>query len=337
MILELLVQDWEANRDMSLALALDAMTVDFNPTTGTQPIYKRVFDRLSVMLDEGTRHVLNMAAMLGHRLNDLSLYALADLPLGQTMAAMTDLVRHRILRDSGTGLEFVNEFVRAAAYLEVPSTVRRSLHSHIADYLMAEDRRGIPFLGLEIAWHATRAGKVAEMPSFLLKGAREAIAKGALDSAVRALETALPQLAQPDHSSASLLLAEGLQEQGRWTDSASVLAVDRAAQEGALGKVYSILAEHRTTLPDASALQRNADTLLQILQEESFPLVRLKAGNAAAQMMNDIRSQSLALALLSGMGTISREALKENELHQLDLCRAQLLYHSGQQWLPWSS
>ena len=42
------------------------------------------------------------------------------------MAAMTDLVRHRILRDSGTGLEFVNEFVRAAAYLEVPSTVRRS-------------------------------------------------------------------------------------------------------------------------------------------------------------------------------------------------------------------
>ena len=42
--------------------------MDFNPTTGTQPIYKRVFDRLSVMLDEGTRHVLNMAAMLGHRL-----------------------------------------------------------------------------------------------------------------------------------------------------------------------------------------------------------------------------------------------------------------------------
>jgi DNA-binding SARP family transcriptional activator len=332
MILELLVQDWRANGDRSLALGLDAMTVDFGTSADAPPVYKQFLDRLLVVLDHSTRQVLNVAAVLGHRLNDIALYSIADLGRGQVMAAMAELVRHRVLRDAGTGLEFVNEFLRAAAYLEVPSVVRRALHSTIAEHLMAEEQRGVRFLGLEIAWHATRAGRVAEVPVFLLKGCREAVAQGALDSAARALSTALPQLDAKDQCAAALLLAEVLQEQGRWTDSAAVLSDHRAAQSTAIGRIFLILAEHRTV--DSTGDQLIADTqqLLSILRSDPSQSARLRAASAAAQLMGDIRDQALSRALLSAIvAGISRHNLAEHDRHQLDLCRAQFLYYAGQQ------
>lgn len=331
MILELLVQDWQSHGEQALALSLDAMTVDFGTAAGAFSIYRRVFDRLFFALDQSTRHVLNVAAILGHRLNDLALYSLADLGQGQVMAAMADLVRTRVLRDAGDGLEFVNEFVRAAAYLEVPSPVRRSLHSGIAEHLMGEERRGVPYLSLEIAWHATRAGKVAAMPSFLFKGANEAITQGALDAAVRALGTALPQLVPEDQVSASLLLAEVLQEQGRWAESTKVLLDCPGAVGSSMGTVLSMFAEHRAIASDAERLRRDLYQLSAIVQADPSQRVRLKAANAAAQMMGDTRDQDLARQLAHSAQSIRREELPTDERDQLDLCRAQLWYYAGQE------
>ena len=332
MILELLVQDWRANGDGSLALCLDAMTVDFGTSADAPPVYNQFFDRLLSVLDQSTRQVLNVAAVLGHRLNDMALYSIADLGQGQVMAAMAELVRHRVLRDGGRGLEFINEFLRAAAYLEVPSLVRRALHSTIAKHLMAEEQRGVRFLGLEIAWHATRGGRVAEVPVFLLKGSREAVAQGALDSAARALRTALPQLQAEDQCAAALLLAEVLQEQGRWTDSASVLAAHAAAKSTAIGRIFLILAQHRTVDSTGDQLVRDLQQLLSILADDPSQPARLKAASAAAQLMGDIRDQPLSRTLLSAITDgIRRDNLAEHDRHQLDLCRAQFLYYAGRQ------
>ena len=330
MILELLVQDWETNGDRSLALGLDAMTIEFATSADAPPVYKQVFERLAFALDHGTRHVLNVAAVLGHRLNDLSLYSVADLSQGQVMAAMADLVSHRVLRDGGGGLEFVNEFVRAAAYLGVPSPVRRALHTSVAAHLMDEERRGVRFLGLEIAWHATRAGRVAEVPSFLLKGAQEALAQGALDSAARALSTALGQLAPEDQCAATLLLAEVLQEQGRWGESATVLMDQEAARSSTMGTVLLMLAEHRTAASTGNTLVEALRRLLTIVEADSSQRVRLRAANAAAQLMGEVRDPTLARAVVSAVDNMSRTDFSEDERSQLDLCRTQLLYYSGE-------
>lgn len=331
LILELLVQDWETNGNHSLALALDAMTADFGIDKEAPVVYRQVLDRLIFTLDHGTRNVLNVAAVLGHRLNDLSLYSVADLSPGQVMAAMADLVRHRVLRDRGRGLEFINEFVRTAAYLEVPSPVRRALHASIAERLMEEERRGVRFLGLEIAWHATRAGRAADVPAYLLRGATEAIAQGALDAAARALSTALRQLAPDDHTAAALLLTEVLQEQGRWAESANVLLTESVACTSAIGTVFAILAEHRTTAPTGQQLARDVVRLHSIVTSDSPPRVRLKAANAAAQLMGDVRDPSISHALLTAVEELNRDSLTEDEQSQLYLCRAQLLYYSGRQ------
>ena len=331
MILELLVQDWEANGEESLALALNAMTADFGSSKEAAAVYRQVLERLIFALDHGTRNVLNVAAVLGPRLNDLSLYSIADLGPGQVMAALADLVRYRVLRDGGRGLEFINEFVRTAAYLEIPSTVRRALHAGIAEQLMIEEKRGIRFLGLEIAWHATRAGRAAELPAYLFRGATEAIAQGALDVAARALSTALTQLAPSDRTIATLLLTEVLHEQGRWAESATVLLSDSAAQASPLGTVFSILAEHRTLLPTGEQLGRDIRSLHAIVESATSVQVRLKAANAAAQLMGDVRDQSIARGLFAAVEAVDWSELTEDEESQLTLCRAQLLYYAGRQ------
>ena len=330
MVLELLVQDWEANGSHSLALALDSMTEDFGSVGAAPELYRRVLDRAAFALDHGTRNVLNVAAVLGHRLNDLSLYEIADLGPGQVMAAMADLVRHRILRDSGRGLEFINEFVRTAAYLEVPSPVRRALHAGIAERLIAEEARGVQFLGLEIAWHAIRAKQATGVAAFLLRGAQQAIAQGALDAAARALSTALPHLDSEDRLPAALLLAEVLQEQGRWVESAEVLSECHGDQSG-LGTVLSILASHRIDLLVAERLTEDVHHLKDIIDSERPLRVKLLAVNAAAQLMGDIRDPAIARTLCEASSKLRSANLVEVDRSQLDLCWAQLLYFSGHQ------
>jgi tetratricopeptide (TPR) repeat protein len=331
MVLELLVQDWETNGSRSLALELDSMTTDFWSAGEAPELYRKVLDRMVISLDHGTRNVLNVAAVLGHRLNDLSLYEIADLSPGQVMAALADLVRQRILRDSGRGLEFINEFVRTAAYLEVPSPVRRVLHASIAARLIDEESRGAQFLVLEIAWHAIRAGQLTGVATYLLKGAQQAIAQGALDAAARALSTALPHLGDDDRRATALLLAEVLQEQGRWAESASVLMDECRSEPSGLGTVFSIVAAHRAATSTAERLICDVHHLQSLVDSDKELRVRLLAVNAAAQLMGDIRDRQVARALYTPASRLRECELSEDDKTQLDLCRAQLLYYSGHQ------
>jgi DNA-binding SARP family transcriptional activator/tetratricopeptide (TPR) repeat protein len=331
MMLELLVQDWKSNGSQSLALALDSMTADFGSAGEAPELYHKVLDRMVFALDQGTRNVLNVAAILGHRLNDLSLYEIADLGPGQVMAGMAVLVQRRILRDTGRGLEFINEFVRTAAYVEVPSPVRRSLHACIAARLMAEEARGIQFLGLEIAWHAIRAGQTDCMATYVLKGADQAIGQGALDAAASALRTALPRLPPDNRLSAALLLAEVLQEQGRWQESVSVLNAECVVEPSGLSKVFSILASHRSDDPPASQLNSDVQYLESLVCSKAPLRVRLRAISTAAQLMGDARNPEVARSLGDLADRLRDDDLPEDDRMQLELCLAQLLYHSGQQ------
>ncbi len=331
MVLELLAQDWTANADDSLALTFDSVTAEFGHGRTVPPIYRQAFDRLIAVLDPNTRHALNMASVLGHRLNDLSLYEIGDLGPGQVMSAMSQLVDHRILRDNGRGLEFVNEFIRTAAYLEVPSPVRRALHAGVAERLVAEDTRGTRYLGLEIAWHAARGNRVSDVPIYLLRGARDAISEGALDAASKALSSALKHFSPADHTAGVLLLTEALQEQGRWGESLIALLSDHDAEASPLGTVFRILAEHRTAVHTRDQLSLDLERLLLIVRSDGSPPVKLKAVNAATQFMGDIRDPTIAETLFKAVHALGPDGFTEDENSQLVLCRGQLLYYMGRQ------
>jgi DNA-binding SARP family transcriptional activator/tetratricopeptide (TPR) repeat protein len=332
MIMELLIQDWRAAGDRSLALVVDAMTLDVGSGAGPSGVYAGVLERIVRTLDATTHGVLNVAAILGPRLNDINLYSLADLSIGQTMAGMTELVTLRVLRDGPQGLEFVNELVRTAAYIGVPSPLRRLLHSSIADHLLSANNSEGGSCGLEIAWHCMRAGRTAEAIPYLLRGAEDAIRSGAPYSAERALTTALPILGGDERVDAALLLVEVLQEQGRWLETLEWLSglVDGCSplrRQDAL--VFTARAKHYLGTCTFEETMDQLPELIDVIRHSSDTRTRARAGQTAAYGLSIKRDAALARKLLDVVNTIPTTGLDVDSTGQLALAKGLLLMRSG--------
>jgi DNA-binding SARP family transcriptional activator/tetratricopeptide (TPR) repeat protein len=328
MVLELLVQDWKNSGDQSLALSVNAMTADFGTPGPAQLFYRQILDRITRSLDSTTHNVLNLASILGHRLNDLSLYALVDLSIGQTMSGMAELVNRRVLRDGAQGLEFVNELVRAAAYLGVPPTLRRVLHGHIADRFIQHHKSGQDDLGLEIAWHCIRAGRDVEATPYLLSGARQAMRGGALEAAERGIASALPHLTGRERADAVVLLADILQEQGRWLESLSLLDAVRNDDAMDLGWISVLTLRARSYLRDSGAEETAGSIvgLVKLIRDADNPSLRIAAARTAATLVGDIRDQLQADLVLESVASIPMDHLVPEDLSRLSLARARLTY-----------
>jgi DNA-binding SARP family transcriptional activator/predicted ATPase len=328
MVLELLVQDWKVSGEHSLARALDAMTAEFQ-SGPAQASYRQILDRITRSLDNTTHNVLNLASILGPRLNDLALYALVDLSRGQTMSAMSELVRRRVLRDGTQGLEFVNEFVRESAYAGVPGSMRRILHGNVADFLLRQKDSGTGDLDLETAWHCIRGGRVDEAISHLLRGARRSVERGALHSAERALSTAIPNLQGKERSDAVILLVEVLQEQGRWRESIELLEKPETEHSREAKLVFSIQARHWSTEVSASETYDDLNNLLSIIETGSTLRLRIKAAKASALLTSSLRDPKLAETLVESLSRIPTP-LAIDDLARLADSKAQLLFYAFQ-------
>ncbi|MFL5493618.1 MAG: ATP-binding protein [Gemmatimonadales bacterium] len=332
MVLELLVQDWQANGDQSLALAVDAMTAELG-TGGAPPgVYREVLERISRIIGPTTQSVLNLAAILGHRLNDVKMYEIADLGIGQTMTGMTELAARRVLRDAGQGMEFVNELVRTAAYLGVPSPLRHLLHGKIADRLIRAEQPDNEIFGLEIAWHCMRAGRMEESTPHLLRGARHAIRIGAPHIAERALASVLPRLIGSARAEATLRLVEVLQEEGRWMESLDCLAaVDADTAEAIKSEAFVLGALAKLNL-GASARQevvQRVPDLAAIIRDSPDRATKARAVRTIAYALAAKRDKKLAEEVLQRIAAISEFGLDPDAAGQLALGKAILLYESG--------
>ena len=329
MVLELVAQDWQANGDKSLALTLDAMTAELGNGSSPPAIYRRVLDRIVRTLDPSSHNVLNMAAILGRRLNDTTMYKLADLGVGQTMAGFAELASRRVLRDADVGLEFVNELVRVAAYLGVPSPVRIALHAQIAERLIQDEQKGDQHLGLEIAWHCVRGGREAEATPYLWKGARDALRRGAPHNAERALSTALPHLQGDDKQDALVLLAETLQEQSLWRESLDALAqVPRGTSAGHsdIGEVLTLRAQRRLQYFRPSELTSASEKLLHLIQNSCDSSTKVRASLEAASIVSTLRQHADAASLLESLSRLASIPLESNDKAQLLVAQAMLEY-----------
>jgi DNA-binding SARP family transcriptional activator len=332
MVLELLFQDWETNGGQSLALTLDAITVELATANSPPQIYREVLERLVRTMEPGTQTVLNIAAILGHRLNDVSLYSIADLSVGRTMTGMAELVSRRVLRDGSEGLEFVNELLRAAAYVGIPSPLRRAMHSSIADRLISSDIGEERAIGLEIAWHCMRAGRTAEAAFHLIRGARATIRTGAPQIAERALSSALPGLAGEDLTRASLLLAEVLQEEGRMVDSLDVLSsIEDQVADHRRERLAALRALAHRNLGAAKGEFANEELkrLMEIVRSSTDVPTRALAGRAIAYLLLDRRDRRMTVELLALLDMIPAAELDADAIGHLALARALLLYQNG--------
>ena len=101
MVLELLAQDWRTNGSSTVALALGRHDDGFLRRSDPALAYGEIVSRLTGAMDPVASSVLDLASVLGHRLNDLTMYSVVDLSLGQTMVALRAI--------SGTSESFVKE------------------------------------------------------------------------------------------------------------------------------------------------------------------------------------------------------------------------------------
>jgi tetratricopeptide (TPR) repeat protein len=90
------------------------------------------------------------------------------------------------------------------------------------------------------------------------------------------------------------------------------------------------MAAHRTGTSTAERLVCDVHYLNSVIDSHHSLRVKLLAVNAAAQLMGDIRDRETARSLCVPATGLQECKLSEDDKTQLELCRAQLLYYSGQ-------
>ena len=231
--IELLTREWAAHGPDSLLRDLEALDTLPAASLGIPRAIRTVFERQTRRLDARTRSVLDLGALLGRRLADLSLYAAVDCPAGVAGEALSRLREEGILREVRGDLEFRNELLRAQAYYAIAAPARQHLHRRVAELLgerAPEDRKS---LSLEIAWHFLRGGDVERALQYGLVGAEEALQVGAPYEAEQVLETLERQhCPQPIASRIHLILARSLLDQSK--AERALASLDAAMTSGRL-------------------------------------------------------------------------------------------------------
>lgn len=326
MVLELLVGDWQRRGDACLALSVSAMTL--RAERPPKEAFQRLVEGTLAALDSEARAVVELAAILGQRLNDLTMYTMVDLPVARTMRAMTALASHRILRDAGSHLEFANEFIRGQCYVGTAAPLRRMLHGLVAERLLLGDGGDEAIPGLEIAWHLVRADRLLEAIPYLLAGGKESIRRGAPHEADLALSTGLPALTGQPRRTAILLLAEAQQELGRWAESLRLLdgaQEEFSASEECCREVLRIVARRWLGYLTTTSIPFEADTLIGIAEGDSDIEVRVKALAASVRVLGITRDPQRIERLSVVVSRLCSEQMDDFERLHLTFVRAWLL------------
>jgi DNA-binding SARP family transcriptional activator/tetratricopeptide (TPR) repeat protein len=329
MVLELLALDWRHYGDRCTAASLGAMVAetDLPIRSSLQKLFAHVFDAIH----HEDRAVAELAAILGKRLNDLTMYNLLDFPAARAMRSISGLVAHRVLRDNGTTLEFSNECVRSQFYVSMAAPLRGLLHGAVADRLIAATAVDHSIPKLEIAWHLVRANRLAEAVPYLIAGGKDAICQGAVHEAETALSTGILRLCGQPRRTAILLLAEAQQELGRWEDALQMLEMSEEAfdpSECGCRDVYATLSKRwlgQLSLPGAIAA---TDVLLGIAGENVDVETRVKALAGSVRLLGLTRDTRQIAMLGDRVANLS--AAPMDTFQQLHLILAQGWYSSAQ-------
>jgi hypothetical protein len=173
-----------------------------------------------------------------------------------------------------------------------------------------------------------RAHRVDEATLYLLAGAREALHTGAVHEAELALSSGLGELSGAPRSQAATLLADVLQEEGRWEASLDLLYREFGDGFAASEEILVLTARHylrRETLADT---RDSAIRLMGLACDGPTTATQIRAARAATPLLVELRATDLMVQLLHAVAAISEHGLAADDLEKLVLTRAQLMYHT---------
>jgi DNA-binding SARP family transcriptional activator/tetratricopeptide (TPR) repeat protein len=153
-------------------------------------LVRRRLDRLS----SRSRRLVAAAAVIGRQFDFQLVQRAAELSEREAAEGVEELIRHRILRGSGEGLEFSHDRVREVAAEELPAPIRVALHRRVAESLEELYRHDLPTHALALATHY-REGEVWDKAVAHLHAAgRQAASRSAHQEAVACFEECLTML-----------------------------------------------------------------------------------------------------------------------------------------------
>jgi len=238
--LELLTQEWLAHGSSSLLGDLEALNTQPAANIGIPRAIGAVFERQIRRLDGATRAALDLAAVLGRRLGDLTLYQAVELSPAAAGEALSRLKEEGLLREVHGGLEFRNELIRAQAYYAIVGPARRQLHRRVGDLLDRQPNVNRQAAKLEVAWHLLRGGDQSRAVASAIEGAEAAIGSGGFLEAEQILSVLVRQPGRDDDTRRlNLLLARALLGQSKAEVAGPVLTLlgqgaDLSARDRAL-------------------------------------------------------------------------------------------------------
>ena len=224
--LELLTKEWLAHGSSSLLSDLEALNTQPAANIGIPRAIGAVFERQIRRLDPPTRAALDLAAVLGRRLADLSLYEVVELSAAAAGEALSRLKEEGLLREVHGGLEFRNELIRAQAYYAVTGPARQHLHRRVGEVLDQQPDASRQAAKLEIAWHLLRGGDLSRAVSRAIEGAEAAISSGGFLEAEQILTVLVREPGREDDTRRlRLLLARALVGQSKAQAAEPVLTL----------------------------------------------------------------------------------------------------------------
>ncbi len=283
--IELLTREWTEHGSDSLLRDLEALNTQPVPVIGIPRAIAAVFERQSGRLDPTTRSTLGLAAILGRRLTDLTLYSALDITPAIAVESLSRLKAEGFLREIRGDLEFRNELIRAQAYYAVANAVRLQLHKRVGELLAARQVTGdtAAAIELEVAWQFLRGASADLAIPFAHHGAETFLSIGAPHEAEEVLRALLEVEQAPTVlRRTQMLLAKAL--------------LDQSKAELALPLINS-LASHQVTIvekAEAAMLRASAEYLLNTESGDKY----CEVAQSALECANETEDPSLISSAL---------------------------------------
>jgi DNA-binding SARP family transcriptional activator/tetratricopeptide (TPR) repeat protein len=156
-------------------------------------VHKLVQHRLERLSDRG-RRLVAVAAVIGRQFDFALVQRAADMSERQAAEGVEELVRQRVLRGSGDGLEFSHDHIREVATSALPPPLHMALHRRVAESL--EDLYGhdLAARALSLGTHYRNGEAWEKAAVFLQLAGRQAATRSAHHEAVACFDEALGSL-----------------------------------------------------------------------------------------------------------------------------------------------
>ena len=156
-------------------------------------VRKLVQHRLERLPARG-RRLVAAAAVIGRQFDFSLVQRAADMSEREAAEAVEELVRHRVLRGAGDGLEFSHDHIRDVATSDLPAPLRIALHRRVAESLEDVYAHDLPAHALALGTHYRNGEAWEKSAVFLHMAGRQAALRSAHSQAVACFEEALNAL-----------------------------------------------------------------------------------------------------------------------------------------------